>query len=225
MKIQTCLHSYRKNINQISTLGFCIASRSDNKSSSISKMTAPKSQPLWVNTIQHRGFVQWKHLGNYRKVHPWINMELNNYGCFLASLPCFSMWCFFHFISMSFESLIMCYFSRCGVFHVFFQVFPPTETSSGSHVTFNGFLPFFFPVVSCTRAFTSPSKFSQFGTGSDASFFGAISTKVRMDIWMVAMDSYLKIASKKLQVVTPIASMGTGISTYMKPIKINLKYK
>lgn len=158
MKIQTCLHSYRKNINQISTLGFCIASQSDKKSSSISKWPLQNPSPY--------GSIPSNIVGSSNESISELpqGTPLNKHGTqqlwlFSGFPSMFFHVMFFHFISMSFESLIMCYFSRCGVFHGFFQVFPP-ETSSGSHVTFNGFLPFFIPAVSCTRAFTSPSKFS-----------------------------------------------------------------
>lgn len=118
MKIQTCLHSYRKNINQISTLGFCIASQSDKKSSSISKWPLQNPSPY--------GSIPSNIVGSSNESISELpqGTPLNKHGTqqlwlFSGFPSMFFHVMFFHFISMSFESLIMCYFSRCGVFHGF----------------------------------------------------------------------------------------------------------
>ncbi len=128
MKIQTCLHSSRNNIHQISTLGFCMASQSS-KNPAVIQKDCSKIPPFMRPMKASR---------NCRKVHPWLVMEPNTWlFCVSHVFPCdvlaYVFSCLLHF----FPCLHVCFSS---VFPYFFPCFPP-ETSSGSHVTFNGFPP------------------------------------------------------------------------------------
>ena len=155
---------------------------------------------------------------NYRKVHPWLltwNPTIMVDFCF----SCFSMWCF----STLFPCLLNLW--SCVIFlHVVFSMVFPLKHLQVPMSLLTAFCHFssrWFPAPGLSHRQVS----SAIRNGIRRLFFGAISTKLRMDIWMVAMDSYLKIASKKITISNTHSIHGTGISTYMKTIKINFKYR
>ena len=140
---------------------------------------------------------------NYRNVHTWI-LTWNPTIMVDFFFSCFSMWCFSTVFRclLNFWSCVI--FLHC-VFHGFFQGFPHWSIfRSPCH-------------CACTRAFTSPSKFSNSERDPTPLFSGGFSTKLLMDI----LDGCYGFLFDCIQKLT-ISIHGTYISTYMKTIKNQL---